>query len=527
MQNITPTMRAAIRSDHQAPLARIEIYNADGSLAGEITNVISCVVDCYKSRKVRRTFTAYIDDKNGQYAPDPFLFGQNFFWYNKTIKIFYGFLTEAGAEWLPQGEFTLDSIKPEVLPDGQILEISGQDFISKMIEDKFEDVFTVKDDLTTESGNYAAQSLGATASATSYMVETLPGNVIQNYVPTFAIDSDVYRTFWSPSNFDSNPSITIDMKSSRSINVIYTYWGKHAFDYDNRVRYRLETSTNGTTWSQVTDLNGITQNTSLFGDVEHVFNNRSARYIRITILSFQGQAMLRHIKVQNIQAVETVDKVIRDVATSAGITKFKLPQTRRWIKRKQMEIGEEKYTLIQDVATAIGWESPYMDEEGFLVTRPNYVDPFDVVWEFDTDKDNILSFSPRFTNSIYNVIVAIFKSSTEKAIVGRAIDDDPTSPTYAGPGGLGRRVYKYESDLINTQDKADQFAAQKLFERTRLKHQTSLPVTGHPGIQVGDVVTVKVLEAKINALKYVITGYESAFSAESVQFDTRINISEL
>lgn len=527
MQQLTETLKKAIRSEYQVPIAKMEIYNVDGSLAGELNDVLSCSINVAGSRKVLRTFTAYLDNDQGKYSPDPFLFGGNLLWYNKTVKVFYGFLTEAGEEWLPQGQFTLDSIKPEITPDGETLEISGQDLISKMIEDKFDDVYTVKDDLTTESANFALDSQGATAAASSWLVETKPDNITKEYIPTFAIDADVYKTYWMPSAFDDAPQITVDFGSSRTINCFYTYWGDHSFDFMKRVHYYLERSSDGSSWTRITDLNGLSEQSSLFGDVEHCFNSITARYVRIKITDWDGDIMLRHIKAQLIHAVETVDKVVRDVAATAGITKFRIPITRRWIKQKQIEIAEEKYTLIQDVTTAIGWKAPYMDEDGFLTTHPKYVDPINAAWTFDVETDNIFSFSPRFTNSIYNVILAIYKSSSEKAIVGRAIDDDPTSPTYAGPEGLGRRVMKYENDLIDSQDKADQFAAQKLFERTRLKHQTNLPVTGHPGIQVDDVVLVRVPEAKINMMRYMVTGFESVFSAENVRFDTRLNISEL
>lgn len=525
MQHMTDTLKAAIRSDYQVPIAKMEIYNADGSLAGELDGVTSCSIDVAGSRKVMRTFEAVLDNNEGIYSPDPFLYAENLLWYNKTVKIFYGYQTKTGMEWLPQGEYSLDSIKPDVTPEGDSLEISGQDMISRMIEDKFDDVYTIKDDLASESGNYALANLGAAASATSWMIMTDPGNVIQEYKPIHAIDSDVYTTFWMPSAFDEDPHFTVDFGSSKTINCFYTYWGAHSFDYEKRIHYVLERSTDGSSWTMITDLNGITGATSLFGDVEHVFDPVACRYVRIRILDWTGDVMLRHIKAQNIKPVESVDKVVKDIAASAGITKVKMPKTRRWVKQKQCEIGEEKYTLAQDIVTAIGWKAPYMDEDGFLTSHPAYIDPVNVAWEFDVETDNIFSFSPRFTNDIYNVILAIYKSSSEKAIVGRAIDDDPASPTSVQQ--LNRRVLKYENDLIDSQDKADQFAARKLFERTRFKHQTSLPVTGHPGIQVDDVVQVTVPEAKINQLKYLITGYVTRFDADAAQFDTRINISEL
>jgi hypothetical protein len=73
----------------------------------------------------------------------------------------------------------------------------------------------------------------------------------------------------------------------------------------------------------------------------------------------------------------------------------------------------------------------------------------------------------------------------------------------------------------------DKIADQRLFERTRYKHQTELPVTGHPGLQHDDVVQVNVPEAKVENVLYIVTGFVTSFDAESAVFDTRINISQL
>lgn len=524
MQQLTETLKRALRSEYQVPITKMEIYSKAGDLLGEL-DVTACSISVASSRKVLRTFEATLDNTGGLYSPDPLLYAQNLLWYNKTVKIYSGFKTEAGEEWLPQGEYTLDSIKPGISPDGDTLDISGQDLSSKLLDDKFEDVYTVRDDLASESGNYALQSLGASASASSWLSTTSPDNAIQEYQPVNAIDPDVYQTYWMPSATDQAPAFIVDFGSNKTINCFYTYWGTNSLDFYKRVHYVLESSTDGSSWTTITDLNGLDADSSLYGDVEHCFNPITARYVRIRILSWTGQIMLRHIKAQNINAVETVDKVVKDIALSAGITKVRLPVTRRWIKQKQAEIGDEKYSLAQDVTTSIGWTAPYMDEDGYLTAHPTDINPIDEAWTFDVDTDNIFSFSPRFTNDIYNVILAIYKSSSEKAIVGRAIDDDPNSPTSVQQ--LGRRVMKYENDLIDSQEKADQYAVQQLYERTSFKHQTGLPVTGHPGLQVNDVVAVRVPDAKINNLKYLVTGFDTKFDAESAQFDTDINISEL
>lgn len=516
MQQLTESMKKAIRSTYQVPITKLEIYNQDGSLAGTIEDVQSLSINVAKSRKVLRTFAARLNNDDGKYSPDPFLYADNFLWYNKTCKIFYGFKTGEDhdvEEFLPQGVFTIDSIKPSVGVDGSDLEISGQDLSSRLIDDKFDDIYKVKDDLSTGSANYA---LSGSASGSS---------AVTGYEPGKAIDGDVYQTYWQPDPSDAAPQITVDLGSARDLNVVYLYWGRDAFDYDNRVRYFLESSSDGSTWSRITDLNGYDENVTLFGYMEHCFDQINARYIRINVVSWTGEIRLRHIKPQLVNAVETVDKVVGDILMAAGFTEYNLPVTRQWVKEAQADIGEEKQKFINKMASSAGWVDLYFDEQGIPTTHQRVLDPDSPAWDFTVETDNIFSFSPRFTNDVYNVIVAIYKSSTEKAIVGKAIDDDPSSPTSVQV--LGRRVRSYENSYINTQDKADQFAAQKLFERTRYRHQTSLPITGHPAIQFDDVVLVTVKEAKIDKIPYYVTGFVTDFDADTNIFDTRINISQL
>jgi hypothetical protein len=669
MQQMTRAMRESIRGTYQVPLCKIEIYNQDGSLAGTINDVENVKINVAGSRKVLRTFQAIINNQDGQYTPNPDIYDRNFLWYNKTAKIFYGFKTGMNydlEEYLPQGVFTIDSIKPSIKYDGVSLIMSGQDQISKLIEDKFDDVYKVEDGSASESANYALASGGALASATTSIAA---GDEIQNqgnihYVDHFAIingvkfatenentteakdparmldlstdsgwryiyypkegeavseaeaeifvdlqsaedlqsieivlfdgteltdfvyvsadnqsytsystttfdplgkvrfikfkirqltakadgswhvvcteiktktsnafgpdraiDGDVYSTDWRPKPSDPDPVITVDFGASQSINALYLYWGNNSFDFWNRQKYFMESSGDGLSWTRITDLNGLDESDSLFGDVEHVFNAITCRYIRINLKARDGVCSLRHIKAVTVTSTQTVDKVITDVATTAGITNVRIPKTRRFVKKRQADIGDEKLSFCRLAAGAIGWVEPYMDEDGVLTTHTRDINPVDLAWIFHVDTDNIFSFSPRFSNDIFNVIVVVYQTSSEKAIVGRASDDNPLSPTYTGT--LGRRVRTYEGQWYDTQDKVDQYAQQKLFERTRFKHQTSIPVTGHPGIQVDDVVQVTVPEAKVENYFYLVTGFVTDFDAESTQFNTRINISQL
>lgn len=793
----------------------MEIYNQDGSLEATVTDIMEATVDVFGSRKVLRSFSCSIDDHSGLYTPDPDQFDRNVLWYNKTAKVFYGYKTgndNSTEEYLPQGVFTIDSIKPIVTPEGVELQISGQDLISKLIEDKFDDVYTVEDAAGSESANYALANSGSSAAATSSIsagdeiqtqsrihyvdtfatvngletdadnesltdphqmldstitteepewghchegsnyqgslsgfgytggfawdsnandasnvgrsigarfdnkvtfksfelrdsdstsriiaadikvhfsnenstwteitdisktIDTVDGrarvkvdihdnisakywkfscdapdanytfrdlggfqvwcnefnqppyilegwryqytpgsgetvsqieaeifvdlqskeniqeitiNLVDgaeltdfvyvspdnaswtqyasssfdpagqvrfikfrsrktsenadgswsmgiseiqvktsdSFSPDLSIDSDIYNTHWRPGITDPDPVLTINFGSSRTFNALYLYWGKDSFDFWNRSKYYLEHSADGISWTRITDLNSLDESSSMFGDVEHVFDPITASHIRISIKGRDGVCKLRHVKCVNVTATEYVDKVIKDVLVTAGVTSHNIPRTRRWIKKKMAEIGDDKEDFCRDVAAAIGWINPVMDENGVYTTGPRDINPVDLAWEFSSGSDNIFSYSPRFSNDIKNVIVVIYKDSGARSVVGRAIDDDPLSPTYTEK--LGRRVQVYEGEMYNTQEKCDIMAEQKLFEKTRFKHRTSLPVTGHPALQVDDAVTVTIPETNITDYYYLITGYTTSFVSDSAQFDTRINISQL
>lgn len=346
-----------------------------------------------------------------------------------------------------------------------------------------------------------------------------------DYPAINAIDSNIYDTDWRPKPSDLNPWFQIDMGAAKSINAIYLSWGRNSFDFWNRVKYFIEHSTNGSIWTRLSDLNGYDETVSRYGDIEHVFNAISPRYIRITIRGVDGIAILRHVRIQSITATKTIRDMmteILDVTTFAG--KYQLPYTRRYVERKMADIGDEKAKFLRSLARSAGWEVN-TDENGVYKAYVRNVNPVDFAWEFTPETDNIFSFGVTLSYDIKNVIVVTYESSDKKAIVGRAIDDNPLSPTSIQ--NLGRRVIHYSGESYNSQEICDKVAQERLFERTRQKHHTSLPITGHPGIQVDDVVILTVDEANVIQGFYLVTGFETTLKADNGEFDTRINISQI
>jgi hypothetical protein len=355
-------------------------------------------------------------------------------------------------------------------------------------------------------------------------VDEIQIKTAKNFTPNLAVDGDIYNTDWRPKATDPDPVITFDLGAAKNINVIYTYWSKNSFDFFNRVNYFIETSVDGSAWTRLQDLNGYDESSSFYGEVEHVFNEISARYVRINIKGRDGIAILRHIRIMQIVSPRTIRDMMMELLLTTNLKEYEIPYTRRYVERKMAEIGDEKESFLRSLATSANWEAG-TDENGVYKAYYRDIDPVRFAWEFNTDTDNIFSFSVNHTNEIKNVIVVTYETSEEKAISGRAIDDNPLSPT--STRSLGRRVVKYSGESYNSQEICDRVSQERLFEKTRQKHRTSIPVTGHPGIQVDDVVVVTVEDAKIKDARYLVTGFESSFRSESAEYDTRINISLL
>lgn len=520
MQDISESLKEAIRGAFQAPLCKLEVYNKDGSLASEILlDAVNVRVSVASSRKVLRTVQITLDNSEGKYTLDPDLYSQNLLWYTKTIQVYFGYKTGEffdTEEWVPQGRYTIDSIDGD--EEAGTLEIEGQDLMSRLITDKYSDVFKVQG-TASESEDYCYFGTGVIQTASSYVTGHGPENV--------ADGNDL--KWWSPAPGDLAPWYQIYLGQSRTINNLHASWGDGMWDIYHRFYYKWQYSQDGVSWTDVVELNGHGWDYSTFGSIDHPIEEITCSYLRIVMdpdkLPTTYPIKLRVIYAQMITATQTVDKVIKDILTAAGITQFSIPKTRRYILDRYAPIGEEKERLPRLISWAQGWGDPYFDELGVYTTHPRDINPVEPVWTFDVETDNIFNYSPQYTNKIFNVIIVSYKSSTDKAIFAVAEDNNPNSPTSIQE--MGRRVYVYENQEFNDQIKAALFAQQKLYDRTRFKHRTNLPTTGHPALQVDDAVIVNIPQARANNVLYVVTGYDLEFDANGATFDMSLHVSQL
>jgi hypothetical protein len=158
----------------------------------------------------------------------------------------------------------------------------------------------------------------------------------------------------------------------------------------------------------------------------------------------------------------SIERVIRDVATNGGISKFQLPVTGKTLGKDFLfDKGTTRWKCISDICSAYGYEI-FFDPRGYLVMR-EFLDPVAsaVAFTFQTGPSvgNIARFSKKTNDSrIYNHVVVTGASSDSAAppVWAEAINTEPSSPTNTTL--LGDRVYEFASPFITTKDQAQDTA---------------------------------------------------------------------
>jgi hypothetical protein len=89
----------------------------------------------------------------------------------------------------------------------------------------------------------------------------------------------------------------------------------------------------------------------------------------------------------------------------------------------------------------------------------------------------------------YSGVVVRVEHPDSDPITAELWDTNPSSPTYAD-GPFGRRPYGYSSSVITTTVQAQAVAATLLPRVSKMRQEASLETVGHPGHDVGDLVTV-------------------------------------
>lgn len=146
----------------------------------------------------------------------------------------------------------------------------------------------------------------------------------------------------------------------------------------------------------------------------------------------------------------------------------------------------------------------YFDPLGTFVVEPE--EELDTGITYQPGAESVLLSTERtmLADKTYSGVIVKGEHPDYPPVRYELWDDDPASPTYAD-GPFGRRPYGFTSSLITSASVAQAAAETILARVTRMRQELVISHVGHPGHDVGDLVTVEDPKSKTSG-RYVITG---------------------
>jgi hypothetical protein len=148
----------------------------------------------------------------------------------------------------------------------------------------------------------------------------------------------------------------------------------------------------------------------------------------------------------------------------------------------------DPWDAVRELAEACGY-SAYFDQLGSLVVGPDI--GVETGMTYEPGPDSLLMTSARrFDKSkTYSGVIVRGEHPDKTPVRVEKWDSDPKSPTYAF-GPFGKRPYGYYSALVTTTAQAQQVADLLFPTVTRITQECTITIAGHPGHDVGDVITI-------------------------------------
>lgn len=187
----------------------------------------------------------------------------------------------------------------------------------------------------------------------------------------------------------------------------------------------------------------------------------------------------------------SLEVVIKDIASNAGITKFIFPGEDKQLEREFMfEAGTERWTAIVELATNYGYEL-FFDAQGYLVMREPRDPVTDAsVWRFETEASDVGSVVSWVKVSkdtrLYNHVVVVGEKDGVPVAWAEAKNEDPGSPSRIAR--IGDRLYRYTSAFISTDEQAQDVADKFLRVHALEEWTLDLAVLVFPWLEAGEVV---------------------------------------
>jgi hypothetical protein len=281
-----------------------------------------------------------------------------------------------------------------------------------------------------------------------------------------------------------------------------------------RVHKGLDTSPGVTEWVPL----------GVFGVVKPVVSGHQPG-TRIKIKGFDRVDAVRSRRFEDpwhIAAGTPTYQAITDIVTSRLTVPIRVATTGNTTPEVVYDELSDPWGAVRAIAAADSLIA-YFDPLGTLVVAPDA--ETETGFEYAPGDTSMLLKSERSLSSDTTYSGVIVKGEHPDSDPVRSVlwDTDTKSPTYhLGP--FGKRPYGFSSPLITTQGMADTAAATILPRITKMRQEVVLTTVGHPGHEIGDIVTITDPETR-TAGRYTIYGGKVPLRIGSTSWKLRESLS--
>lgn len=195
----------------------------------------------------------------------------------------------------------------------------------------------------------------------------------------------------------------------------------------------------------------------------------------------------------------------------ANLITSRLPGVTTRITASPYVVPEMSYDRLTDPWEAVkdlveaGAMAAYFDQNGSFVVEP--AQEFETGFTYEVGADSMLMTSARSfdASKTYSGVIVRGEHPDFAPVRYDLWDTDTASPTYAF-GPFGQRPYGVYSKLITTAGQAQAVAEALLPKVSRIRQECTITVAGHPGHDVGDVLTIVDPRSKTSGRWTVVSG---------------------
>lgn len=327
-----------------------------------------------------------------------------------------------------------------------------------------------------------------------------------NYQPSNVATDD--GASWRPLPDDWNKTLTLTFASPTVVNTLFVRSGLSDADTSTRLKYAIEGSADGSTWTTLIAEASSTPNRL----TEHLFTQTTLKAIRLRILSCNGPVAIRYIRVANIVSTQYIHDIIRSILQGCGETQFNFTPTRQYVTRYIAERGRSKLTVCKELAATAGMEL-FWTREGICTLRP--AEDYDITAPGIPVDAAILNLDASWTADVRNEIVGICDlPDTQLSYIAR--DENAGSPTSVQKIGYRTKVVQFpEADTIA---KLENATKQELLKSLRRASTVEYRVTAEPDMEVGRIRYVVDPVSGIGGF-YTIDSYRLEWNPEASTYD--------